>query len=461
MSKYDDDATNGGELVTVIPPMNTDELQQTGGRTGGLSIHSSRKKKPHIERGKPGLLVPDWKNQLYCGDCLNVLDRMEDGSVDLIYIDPPFYSQRYYEMIWGDDAERFAFDDRWRGGIQTYINYLAERVRKLYDKLKPTGTLYVHLDWHISHYMKVELDKICGYSNFKNEIIWCYRGGGVPRKDFARKHDTILRYSKSNNYTFNVDAVRIPYSESVQESPISRFDKSYRTNKVYEGYRLNKGGKHPEDWWMIQPLMPSDKTERLKYPTQKPLTLLNRIVLASSNPGDLVLDAFCGCGTTLESSQTLGRRWVGIDISQSAIRVVQDRVRKIVGPTLEIHGLVDTEEELRAIDPFEFQNWAINAVQGRHSTKKIADMGIDGFTFLENHPIQVKRSDNVGRPVIDNFSGVLRREKDKKGMVIGFSFTRGAQAEVARLKRESGILIELITCAQLLRGLTVRELTLL
>lgn len=303
-------------------------------------------KRPHVEHGKPGLLVPNWLNQLYCGDCLSVLDEIQDESVDLIYIDPPFYSQRYYEMIWGDNAERFAFDDRWPGRIQTYINYLVDRIRKLYEKLKPTGTIYVHLDWHISHYMKVELDKICGYGNFRNEIIWCYRGGWVPRKDFARKHDTILRYSKGDDYTFNLDVVRIPYSDDVLDSPVSRFDKSYRANKVYEGYRLNEGGKHPEDWWAIQPLMPSDKTERLGYPTQKPLALLNRIVLASSNAEDLVLDAFCGSGTTLESAQTFGRRWIGIDNSQSAIRAVQHRMRKAVGPPVEIHGLVDSEVAL-------------------------------------------------------------------------------------------------------------------
>ncbi len=416
-----------------------------------------------IQLAQPTLLAPIWKNQLYCGDCLNVAERIPKDSIDLIYIDPPFYSQRYYEMIWGgaEVAERFAFEDRWRGGIQTYINYLSERVQKLHELLKLTGTFYIHLDWHISHYMKVELDKIFGYANFRNEIAWCYRGGGVPRKDFARKHDTIFRYSKGDDYTFNVDDVRIPYSDDVLDSLPSRYDKSYRANKVYEGYRPNPKGKHPEDWWLIQPLMPSDKRERLGYPTQKPLALLNRIVLASSNKDDVILDAFCGCGTTLESAQSLNRRWIGIDVSHTAIRVVQERVAKIVGAPTEIYGVVETETELRELDPFEFQNWAINAVQGRHSTRKIADMGIDGFTFLENHPIQVKRMDHVGRPVIDNFTGVLQREQDKKGMVIGFSFTAGAHSEVARLLRESGVHIELITTRQLLDGLTVKQITIM
>ena len=116
------------------------------------------------------------------------------------------------------------------------------------------------------------MDAIFGHRNFRNEIIWCYRGGGVPKLDFAHKHDILLRYSKTKNVIFNVDKVRIPYSEDVTSSPVSRFDKSYRGDKVYEGYRPNPLGKHPEDWWTIQPIMPSSK-ERTGYPTQKPLAL--------------------------------------------------------------------------------------------------------------------------------------------------------------------------------------------
>jgi len=121
------------------------------------------------------------RNVLYCGDCLNELDRIPNESVDLIYIDPPFYSQKYYEVIWGENAERFAFKDRWEGGIHTYINYLTDRCRKMFDKLKRTGSFYIHLDWHIVHYMKVELDKIFGYKNFQNEFIWYYSGGGASK----------------------------------------------------------------------------------------------------------------------------------------------------------------------------------------------------------------------------------------------------------------------------------------
>jgi DNA modification methylase len=142
----------------------------------------------------------DSRNHLYRGDCLGQLDNVEDESVDLVYIDPPFYSQRYYETFWGEDAaERYAFEDRWKGGIETYLNYLMERVRKLHAKLKPTGTIYVHLDWHISHYVKVQMDKLFGYNDFLNEIVWCYETGGRSTSSFPKKHDTILRYGKTKD----------------------------------------------------------------------------------------------------------------------------------------------------------------------------------------------------------------------------------------------------------------------
>ncbi len=382
-------------------------------------------------------------NHLYRGDCLGVLDRIDDESVDLIYIDPPFFSQRYYETIWGEDAERFAFEDRWKGGINTYINYLIERIRKLHAKLKPTGLIYVHLDWHICHYMKVEMDKLFGYGNFRNEIVWCYAGGGVPRSDFPRKHDIILRYSKSDRYYYQ--AAYRPYSEgTVQRGRTAVKGKYFERGLRKEGTPMN-------DWWTDIPKItsPTDP-QKLGYPTQKHIALLNRIVVCSAKPGDLVLDAFCGCGTTLEAAQLAGCRWVGIDISQSAIRVVQNRLRKIGAPPAELHGMVESEAGLHELSWQEFQNWAVDAIQGRHSPRKVADMGIDGFTFMEHHPIQVKQMNSVGRPVVDNFVGVLERQHDRRGVIIAFDFTKGAIAEVARLLREDKIEIELITCKQLI-----------
>ncbi len=382
-------------------------------------------------------------NHLYRGDCLEVLDRIEDESVDLIYIDPPFFSQRYYETFWGEEAERYAFEDRWKGGINTYLNYLTARIQKMHAKLRPTGLMYVHLDWHICHYMKTEMDKMFGYGNFRNEIVWCYAGGGIPRQDFPRKHDVIFRYSKGDKYYYQ--PIYRPYTPgTVQRGRTSIKGKYFDRGLRAEGTPVN-------DWWTDIPKItsPTDP-EKLGYPTQKSVALLNRIVQSSARPGDLVLDAFCGCGTTLEAAQLFRCRWIGIDISQSALRVVQNRLRKIGAPPAEVHNMVQSVEELRGLTWQEFQNWAVDAIQGRHSPRKVADMGIDGFTFMEHHPIQVKQMDAVGRPVIDNFVGVLDRQKDRRGIIIAFDFTKGAIGEVARLQREDKLDIELISCKQLI-----------
>ena len=152
------------------------------------------------------------ENQLILGDNLEVLDKLyhDYGEfVDLIYIDPPFFSNRNYEIIWGDEGEKRSFGDRFRGGTQArdnYILWLKRRVEKLYKVLKPTGTMYLHCDWHADAYIRVFImDRIFGKENFRNDIAWCYGGGGVPRKDFARKHDSIFRYTKSDDYCFNVE----------------------------------------------------------------------------------------------------------------------------------------------------------------------------------------------------------------------------------------------------------------
>ncbi|GAI73363.1 unnamed protein product, partial [marine sediment metagenome] len=157
------------------------------------------------------------KNILYCGDNLEILATMDKESVDLIYIDPPFFSNRYYEIIWGDEAEIRSFEDRWEGGINVYVDWMKERVMELHRVLKPTGSMYLHCDWHAGHYLKVMCDEIFGTNNFRNEIIWCYRGAGYPKKDFGRRHDTILRYSKADDYTFNLDDVRERYARATVE----------------------------------------------------------------------------------------------------------------------------------------------------------------------------------------------------------------------------------------------------
>jgi site-specific DNA-methyltransferase (adenine-specific) len=301
---------------------------------------------------------PKFKNTLYINDNLYILLGFNSESVDLIYLDPPFNSKRMYSAPVGSLAAGASFKDMWTwqdvdeynleaiavqmpelkqfiecvGNIHSkpmmaYLTYMAQRIIEMHRVLKTTGSLYLHCDPTASHYLKILLDILFGKNNFRNEIAWCYRGGGVPRKDFGKKHDIILRYSKNEKYTFNVNDVRIPYSEDVLNSKPSRYDKSYRSSGVYEGYKPNPSGKHPEDWWQIQPLMPSDKKERTGYPTQKPLALINQIVKASSNKNEIVLDPFCGCATTCVAAERLGRKWIGIDIEHNATDILIQRMQ--------------------------------------------------------------------------------------------------------------------------------------
>ena len=303
--------------------------------------------------------IPNFKNRtLFHGDNLPFLRGINSETIDLIATDPPFNKGRDFHATpdslaagakfqdrwsWADDVEGEWVDqitDDWPN-VMTVINaaresfgddmgaflcFMGVRLLEMRRVLKPTGCIYLHCDPTASHYLKLLMDAVFGTRRFRNQIIWAYRGGGVPVSDFARKHDVILRYSKTAKVTFNVDDVRIPYSESVMDSSASRYDKSYRSNKVYSGYRPHALGKHPEDWWPIQPLMPSDRTERTGYPTQKPLTLYMRIIKASSNEGDVVLDPFAGCATTPIAAEKLGRQWIGMDIWDGAYDVVVQRL---------------------------------------------------------------------------------------------------------------------------------------
>jgi DNA modification methylase len=406
---------------------------------------------------KPGVL--------YRGDNLHILRQMEADSVDLIYLDPPFFSNRNYEVIWGDEAEVRSFMDRWDGGIERYIDWMEERCRELHRVLAPTGSLYLHCDWHAGHYLKVMLDDVFGSRKcFQNEVVWYYRGGGVSKYRWGRRHDTLLYYTKSHkkgDWTFNVDPVRMEYSESVLESSPSRYDKSYRGDKVYSGYRPNPLGKHPDDVWPIQPLMPSDKKERLGYPTQKPEALLQNVILASSNPGDLVLDPFAGCGTTINVAAKLGRDWLGIDISPSAIELCERRLGAI-GVTPEVRGMPATMDDLQAMPPFEFQKWVCYQLNARPSARLSGDKGVDGRMLVTHAPVQVKQK-QIGRPDVDAFETAIERAGSDQGVMVGFGYSREAREEVARIKRRQNVEIVLYDAKELLgrarRQQIVEELT--
>jgi DNA modification methylase len=471
---------------------------------------------------------------IYCGDNLEQLAKLPDQCVDLIYIDPPFNSNRNYEVFWGETKEKRSFDDR-HESTRAYIDYMRPRCIQLARVLKKTGSFYYHCDWHAAHYVKVMLDQILGENNFLNEIVWKRSDAksdvGQGAKHFGRVHDSIFLYSGGDSHTFNPKYNPLPQStvdswyKHVEDGTGRRYNKAdctgpggaakgcpvYEWNGVTRAWRFSKEnmerlskegrlvysktgmtyqkryldeskGVSLSSWWddidMLRGI--SSGSERLGYPTQKPLKLLERILEVSSNENDIVLDAFCGCGTALVASQKLKRQWIGIDISPTACRVMAKRLRDVcgikeseplwkVGRGFVVRDLPWTEAKLRELPHFEFENWAVIALGGIPNKTQVGDKGIDGRIFpvsaLENrrkatadelqleekfYPIQVKQKDKVGRPDIDSFEAMMAREECQKGFFISFDYTNDAMMEVGRFFKHTGRVIVLLTVREIL-----------
>ena len=384
-------------------------------------------------------------NRLYFGDCLDVMrDDIPTDSVDLIYLDPPFNSKRLYNAFIGG-AQWVAFDDTWRwheaiedfdqvagrprykgimeglrlmlgeGPQLAYLSYMANRLLECRRVLKPTGSIYLHCDPTMSHYLKAVMDGIFSQRRFLNEVIWHYKSfHGQVKRYYPRKHDTLLMYTKSDNWTFNrqweednsntidferwhsylVDGRKI-IGQNMPEHD-TRFVRFLRRWKRENGREPSPddvvyevSGQSLDTVWDIKPVDPKDKVERLGYPTQKPLALLERIIKVSSNEGDLVMDPFCGCGTSIHAAQDLNRRWIGIDICVNACKVIERRIKShfdSLWSDIEFRGLPKTRDDARFMagsDPFRFERWAASLVDGMEANKKQrGDRGIDGWGRL-------------------------------------------------------------------------------
>src|SRR6266536_1615686 len=280
-----------------------------------------------------GYPTTDIENRLFLGDNLSVMTALlphYEGRIALIYADPPFFTNRKYSarIGRGEDSRKpdewqlaEGYHDHWNG-LDSYLDFLYQRLAIMYRLLAPNGTLYLHLDWHADSYARLLLDELFGADHLLNEIIWAYHGPSPIRRALNRKRDTILAFVKSENYTFNVDAVREPYHQNT----VKTFSASSKAGfgKIPDLER----GKVPEDWWYF-PVIARLHTERTGYPTQKPIALLERIILASSNPGDLVADFFCGSGTTAAVAERLGRRWITSDLGRFAIHTSRKRLLSI------------------------------------------------------------------------------------------------------------------------------------
>lgn len=482
------------------------------------------------------------KNQLFFGDCLEILEKYlvpqnPDGFIDLVYIDPPFNSKRDYNVLFesadlsDSTAQKQAFADTWSNisymdeldriqdlnldlyhflktlekvktprSAVAYLTTMALRIIYIHKVLKSTGSFYLHCDQTMSHYLKILCDMVFGHGNYRNEIIWKRtnnpKGSQFRSKKFGVYTDTILFYTKSNNYFFELDAAKsklsaaqiekkYPYTDErgrYYQGPIfcsrsmgPRPNLCYEYKGVYpphpSGWRLSKDrlielDKAGNLGWSkngspFRKLRPEDDKgdpisslwddifrlynshESLGYPTQKPEALMERIIKASSKEGDLVADFFCGCGTTIAAAQRLGRKWLGVDISHLAVKLIMDRLlkpwednlpkQKEIRHSIEVTGIprdIDSAKELArntARGRFTFQDWIIEFMLGGVSNqKKSGDGGYDGYiTFrgLGGHKgvilIEVK-SGNVGVKNIREFIQVVEKQRADMGVFVCF-----------------------------------------
>ena len=392
-------------------------------------------------------------NQIYHGDNLAFMQDMRDESIDLIYIDPPFGTQSLWSSkAWkGQKVQEMAFYDSWGGGVNGYLEFMVERLRHMHRLLKPTGSLFVHLDWRMSHYVKVELDKIFGINNpcskntcFVNEIIWHYYNIACSSKSFlAKNHDTILWYSKKKKQVFNIDAVRQPYATN------SNWVKNHKSYN--DKYKPNKKGKKMSDVWDM-PTINNMAKERLGWPTQKPLKLLQRIIEMSSNHGDIVADFFCGCGTAIDAAQSLNRQWIGIDASSTACEVMQKRMESRHSLFVGVNKKPTTYEEFKTMNPFDFEKAVVRHIGGVTNSIQVADGGVDGRLAFDGTPIQVKKD---SKPVgdVDKFrSFYVHLKSHGRGIFISQEgYSRKAKERAAGWRNED-LDIQLLNLRDIVNG---------
>ena len=382
-------------------------------------------------------------NRLFWGDNLHVMRQLPSESIDLIYIDPPFFSGRQYNVIFGDQNELRSFSDIWEGGMPGYLIWLNARLYEMKRLLKVTGSVFIHCDWHASHYIKLEMDKIFGHDNFCNEIAWCYASGGIPRRRFARKHDIILWYSKSAKYVFNMQYR--PYSEGTVQRGLTQVKK-----RINENYELKESGAVMNDWWDdITPLLSPTSYERIGYPTQKPMALLDRVIKCASNEGMTVADFFIGGGTTAAVAQRLDRRWIGCDQSRVAVAITADRLtRQVEEQSGHIFAVPDTTMEhwgvyeaqrLAGAPADQFRSFVLRCFGARDEEQ---DEGIHGYKGAI--PVWVgEPNQRVAATAADvqEFANAIRKtlryrqDNLRDGFMLAWAFRPDATEAAERLRR--------------------------
>ena len=384
-------------------------------------------------------------NRLFWGDNLHVMRQLPSESIDLIYLDPPFFSGRQYNVIFGDQNELRSFSDIWESGMPGYLIWLNARLYEMKRLLRKTGSIFIHCDWHASHYIKVEMDKLFGHANLRNEIIWCYRQGGRSNVEFPKKHDTLLWYARGTTWTFNADAIRVPYEGT---GGFQTSGKGVTNKTTGRTYLPNPLGKVPEDWWDI-PALPPMSSERIGYPTQKPLALLERIVGVSTNTNDIVADFFSGGGTTVAVAQRLGRRWIACDQSRVAVAIIGDRLTRQVEEqtgkmfpvpdfTVEHWGVYEAKR-LSDAPPKQFRGFVLRAFG---AVPEDGEEGIHGYKGAI--PVWVGEPDQkkaVTAADVQAFANAIRKtlrykqDNLRDGIMLAWAFRPDAVEAAERLRR--------------------------
>lgn len=334
------------------------ELHWTGKRPFKSTMYFPAQLKESYGTDKDG-----WLNKIFWGDNLQVMSHLLKqfrGQIDLIYIDPPFDSKADYKKnvkVKGKTVanDSLAFEEKQYGDIWTndeYLQFIFERMILLRELLSEKGCIYLHCDWHKSHHLRMIMDDVFGVDNFVNEVIWHYSGAGTPKGCWAKRHDNIFVYSKSSNFTFNADSVRTEYAATTVER-FSHTINNVRNGVNFGGQTLNPLGKYPEDVLDVSIEAPSASI-RTGYPTQKPEALLEKIIKASSNQGDIVFDCFMGSGTTQAVAMKLGRRFIGADINLGAI---QTTTKRLIGIADELNSTMDNEDKYTGFEVYNVNNY--------------------------------------------------------------------------------------------------------
>lgn len=355
------------------------ELRWTGKRP-----YRSTQYYPAQLRERYGEEKDNWINKIFWGDNLQVMSHLLKeyrGKIDLIYIDPPFDSKADYKKkielkgIGKAETDSNSFEEKQYGDIWTndeYLQFMYERLVIIKELLTENGSIYLHCDYHKNHHLKLIMDEIFGMSNFQNEIIWCYNVGGKGSARWARKHDNILFYSKSNDFYFDGKAAGIERDTGaksqggrmgIDENGRPYQDKLVKSTGKYYRYYLDEP-KIPEDWWTDINSIQSGSEERTNYPTQKPEALVERIIKASSKPGDIVFDCFMGSGTTQAVAMKLGRKFIGADINLGAI---QTTTRRLIEIGEELNSVMESEEKYTTFEVYNVNNYDFfrNPVEAR------------------------------------------------------------------------------------------------